>query len=139
LTALVFGMLKVLIVDDHYDSANVLARLLRSHGFEPQVASDPQLVLDIVRQFHPDAVLLDVMMPGMSGLDLLLQVKSNPQTAYVPVVMFSAVSKPEVMNQAMRHGASDYWIKASLDFSQIVARLNSILPGHEEHEEAVAN
>ena len=121
-------MSKVLIVDDHRDSSAVLARLLRAEGHEPQIATDPVEAMDHIRNEPPDAMLLDVMMPGISGLDVLRQIKQNPDTAQVPVVMFRAISRPEVIDQAFNQGASDYWVKASLDFGQMMARLSRILP-----------
>lgn len=124
-------MCKVLIVDDHQDSSSVLARLLQAEGYEPMIASAGREAIAALRQANgtpPDAMLLDIMMPDMSGLEVLREVKQNPDTARVPVVMFSAVSKPEVIDQAFHQGASDYWVKASLDFGQMMARLNRLLP-----------
>lgn len=121
-------MSKVLIVDDHRDSSAVLARLLRAEGHEPSIATGPAEAMDALRHDRPDAMLLDVMMPGTSGLEMLRQIKQDPEMAGVPVVMFSAVSRPEVIDQAFNHGASDYWVKASLDFGQLMSRLSRILP-----------
>mgnify|MGYP001774421034 CR=1 FL=1 len=64
-------MANILIVDDQPDTLYVLERLLRKQGHVLQTAQDGQTALDLMRTFHPDLIVLDVMMPGMTGFELL--------------------------------------------------------------------
>jgi CheY-like chemotaxis protein len=79
-------------------------------------------------QGMPDLMLLDVMMPGMDGLEVLRHVRSDEKTAGLPIVLFSAVSDPQFREHAIAKGANDFWVKASLDYDQIQKRINAIVP-----------
>jgi putative two-component system response regulator len=64
-------------------------------------------------------VILDLMMPGMDGLEVLRQMRADLQTTDVPVVILTAVSDPQLIEHAKEKGASDYWIKAQVDYTQL--------------------
>jgi two-component system cell cycle response regulator len=72
-------------------------------------------------------VILYLMMPGIDGLEVLQRMRHNPQTAQVPVVMFSALDDPHFLHKAMFFGANDYWVKASVDFHTLGQRLEKYL------------
>lgn len=84
--------------------------------------------LAYVQRALPDAVLLDYMMPGMDGLEVLRTLRNDPRTQKLPVIMFSANSDPKLVESAMREGANDYWIKASLAINDMESRLSKLLP-----------
>jgi CheY-like chemotaxis protein len=68
------------------------------------------------------------MMPGMDGLQVLRALRQDPKTAKLPVIMFSANSDPKIVASALREGASDYWVKASLAINDMESRLSKVLP-----------
>ena len=74
-----------------------------------------------------DLVILDVMMPEMDGLEVLRRLRLKPTTANLPVVMFSAVNDPEFRRRAFDSGASEFWLKASLDFRYLKDHLQRLL------------
>jgi DNA-binding response OmpR family regulator len=102
---------RVLVVDDNPDTCELLARLLRRAGHEADCQTTSRGALEALAAAVPDLVILDVMMPGMSGLDLLKAVRKDPRTAAVVVVMFTALSDAKTRAEATRRGANGYVVK----------------------------
>jgi CheY-like chemotaxis protein len=119
---------RILIVDDEPQACAMMARLVKHFGHESVCRTGGQEALDYVRATPVDLLILDVMMPGMDGLQVLRHLRDDPQTAALPVVMFSAVADRAFIDDAIRRGANDYWIKASFDFKQLKERLDQLLP-----------
>ena len=103
---------RLLIVDDVADNRTVLARRFARRGFEIEEAEDGRKALELIGD-HPryDAVLLDVVMPGMSGLEVLRQLRARFTRAELPVVMVTARAETDDMVQALSLGANDYLTK----------------------------
>ena len=116
-------MATVLIVDDQRESGHLLTRILRCLGHYGVHVPSGEDALDYVKESVPDAVLLDYMMPGMDGLEVLKKLRNDPRTKNVPVIMFSANNDPKLVETAMREGANDYWVKASLAINDMETRL----------------
>jgi CheY-like chemotaxis protein len=112
-------MAKILIVDDNPDLCTPLAKLLNHLGHKGICVNSGEDALNYLESCSPDLVILDVMMPGMDGMEVLRRVRENPQTARLPVIMFSAVHDPAFQAHARAKGATDYWVKAAVDFSTI--------------------
>ena len=119
---------RILIVDDEPQACAMMARLVKHFGHESVCRNGGQEALDYVRATPVDLMILDVMMPGMDGMQVLRHVRSDPQLSSMPVVMFSAVADRNFIDDALRRGATDYWIKASFDFKQLKERLEELLP-----------
>ena len=118
----------ILIVDDNLDAARPLAKLLKHGGHQSVVLNSGEAALNHLRDDGvPDLMLLDVMMPGMDGLEVLRHVRTNPRTAGLPVVLFSAVSDPQFREHALAKGANDYWVKASIDYDTLQKRVNALV------------
>ena len=83
-------MAKVLVVDDRYDNVRLLAYELMDHGFDVVTAFSGAQALDAARTARPDVVLLDIMMPGMDGVEVCRHLKSDPDLRSIPVIMVSA-------------------------------------------------
>jgi two-component system nitrogen regulation response regulator GlnG len=100
---------RILIVDDEEDIRNILSRLVRQEGFEPVEAADGEQALALVKSDAADAILLDVRMPGLSGMEVLSRVrKLSPD---VPVVMITSHGAVKDAVAALRAGAHDYLVK----------------------------
>ena len=84
---------KILIVDDESDIATYLATVLRANGFSPTVALDAQSALTMVHETHPDLISLDIMMPKESGITMYIQLKKDPETGDIPVIIVSGVTQ----------------------------------------------
>ena len=120
-------MATVLIVDDNVDICRVLARLVRASGHAADIALGGQEAIDYLACHTPGMVILDIMMPRIDGLDVLRTVRANPRLAGVPVIMFTAAGEGELREHAMRQGATGYWVKGSLDLSQLDEHLSNYL------------
>jgi CheY-like chemotaxis protein len=101
----------VLIVEDEADAAELFAEMMRVSGF--RVLKTPSSAPAIAMMFKekPDVVILDIMMPEISGLDILRQMRRDPDLARIPVVVVSAKSMPADIKNGMEAGASTYLTK----------------------------
>ena len=115
---------RVLIVDDNADQGRPLALILRHSGYEAQFVTSGQDALNKVREEPVGLMIVDMMMPGMSGLEVLRHVRNNPQTHDIPVVIYSACSEEREMARARREGANDYWVKVSMRLDEICRRID---------------
>jgi CheY-like chemotaxis protein len=86
-------MRTILIVDDEYGISEILGDLLSSHGFNVMMAMNGKLALAAMAQTRPDVILLDVMMPVMTGPEMLQALKASDEYRDIPVVMMSAVGR----------------------------------------------
>jgi DNA-binding response OmpR family regulator len=102
---------KVLIVDDEIDSLKLIGLLLESKGYQIVAAQNGERAIEKALQEPPDLVILDVMMPGMSGYEVCRRLRTNPQTATIPILMFTA--KTQVMDKVIgfEAGADEYLTK----------------------------
>jgi DNA-binding response OmpR family regulator len=94
-------------VDDEPDVVALLEHTLRSEGFDVVKAYDGIAALDLVGTEKPDLILLDIMMPMMSGYEVCEQIKSNPQTKAIPVVCLSSAHTPDARTQSLKAGAAE--------------------------------
>jgi CheY-like chemotaxis protein len=115
----------VLVVDDFEDTARAVARLLKIGGLAAAIATDGQSAIDFVRSNPVSTVLLDYMMPGMSGLDVLATIKSDPAIAATPVIIYSASEEHDAIAEAKRLGAVTWLTKGKLDWPQIFDTIKS--------------
>ena len=114
---------RILIVEDDADSANILEAYLLRDGYEVALAEDGQRGLDLYKSWQPDLILLDVMLPRLSGTEVLSAVRRSSDT---PVIMVTAMGdEPEKLG-ALRYGADDYVVKPYSP-REVVARVKTIL------------
>ena len=121
----------ILIVDDQIEACRPLQLLFRHLGHRGVCVTSGEDALAYLRTKLPDLMILDVMMPGMDGIEVLRRVRSDPSTSAVPIVMFSAVSDPGFMAHAREKGANDYWVKANMGFDQVRDKVTALLPAAE--------
>lgn len=117
---------RILIVDDESASRIALEALLRREKFEVHSATDGPAALAECSSFRPDLVLLDVLMPGMSGLEVCRQIKATPETRLTPVVLITGLSATEDRIQGINAGADDFLSKP-IDFNELLARTRSLI------------
>ncbi|MGW0425225.1 SpoIIE family protein phosphatase [Streptomyces sp. NPDC003015] len=102
---------RVLIADDNADMREYLTRILRGAGYHVQAVPDGQEALRAVRADAPDLVVSDVMMPRLDGLSLVRELRADPRTAAVPVLLLSARAGQEASIEGLQAGADDYLVK----------------------------
>ncbi len=87
---------KILVVDDHEPAIRIIELFLSQTNIQTVGVSDPTEVLSLAQSLHPKAVLLDVMMPGMDGWEILQNLKSDPETHQIPVIVCSVWEQPDL-------------------------------------------
>jgi diguanylate cyclase (GGDEF)-like protein len=116
----------LLVVDDNSNNRDMLSRRLIRHGYAVEVAENGPEALAKINQAHYDLVVLDQMMPGMSGLDLLRLLRATYSQSELPVIMVTAVDNTQSVVDALGHGANDYVVKP-VDMPVVAARIQSQL------------
>ena len=116
----------LLVVDDNEANRDVLSRRLRQHGYTAAMAADGMEALRLLPQSNFDLVLLDVEMPGLSGFDVLKQLRETYSRTKLPVIMVTARTAGEDVVEALKIGANDYLTKP-IDFQVALARIETQL------------
>ena len=114
----------VLIIEDEEDAAELFAEMMRVNGFHVVKTSSSAPAIAMMADQKPDIVLLDIMMPEISGLDILREMRRDPALMNIPVVVVSAKSLPTDIRHGMEAGASMYLTKpvGFLDLKEAVER-----------------
>jgi DNA-binding response OmpR family regulator len=129
-------MSKILIVDDEQINLDFFEVMLTKLGFEVARASDGEEALDAVREHHPDLIVLDNIMPKLSGWEVTRILKQDEQYADyagVPIIMFSAMDDVKDKIEGFELGVEDY-ITKPFNFSEVLARIKAVLRHHELSE-----
>jgi DNA-binding response OmpR family regulator len=120
-------MKKILIIEDDQIVANIYRNKFATEGFEVEVALDGVLGLDLVHKFRPDAVILDLMLPKMSGVDLMKQLRSEADFEKLPFIVFSNTYLGTMVQEAWKAGATKCLSKSNCTPKQIIDVIRSEL------------
>ncbi len=110
----------VLLVEDDTTVAEVYRQRLELEGFDAQTVHDGETAIGVIRAAKPDLVLLDAMMPKISGFDVLDAVRKDPYTADTRVIMLTALSQPKDKERAENLGIDEYLVKSQVVISDVV-------------------
>jgi two-component system, OmpR family, alkaline phosphatase synthesis response regulator PhoP len=124
---------KILIVDDEKDIVKMLDYNLKKEGFRTVSASNGEDALDLAFKEHPDIILLDLMLPGMDGLEVCKALKKEGKTASVPIIMLTAKTQEADKIVGLELGADDYVTKP---FSprELIARIKAVIRRSKEKD-----
>ncbi len=122
-------MKKILIIEDDSIVSSVYRRLLEKRGFEVAIAADGQAGVTKMTEFAPDAVLLDLMLPKLSGVEVLKKIRSEDRFKSVPVLVFTNAYVPNMVDLARDAGANFVFCKSTLTSRQLLEALAGCLPG----------
>ena len=117
---------KILIVDDEEPNRKLLASLVKALGYETETAMNGVEAIRKMKSFMPDLVLLDIMMPDMDGYEVCDHLKSDPETANIPVVIVTALSDRDSKLKGLHVGANDFLTKP-IDRSELTIRVRNLL------------
>jgi len=117
---------KVLVVDDEADVTTLLAYHLKARGLSVEVTNDPNASIGIARTFLPDLVILDVMMPDLSGIQICRMLRADPALKQVPVIFLTAKAEEADRVQGLEVGADDYICKP-FSPKELVLRVQALL------------
>lgn len=118
---------KVLVIEDDYFLRSLITKKLREEQFEVFEAIDGEKGLETLKTEKPDIILLDLVLPGMDGFDVLQQIKKGESTKDIPVIVLSNLGAEEDVARGKELGARDYMIKANFTPSEIVAKIKHVL------------
>lgn len=120
------GPAKVLLADDNLQNCELLDAYLAGEDYEISMAHDGQETLDAVEKSDPDLILLDIMMPKMSGYEVCQKLKANEKTSKIPVLMVTALRDSGDIEKAVDAGADDFLTKP-VHRIELVTRVRSLL------------
>jgi len=115
----------ILIVDDEKDIVDLVAYNVEKEGYKVFKAYDGEGALRAARSEKPDLIVLDLMLPGIQGLEVCKRIRRNPETAGIPIIMLTAEAEVEQKIRGLRAGADDYLVKP-FDLSELVARVGAV-------------
>ena len=121
----------VLAVDDERDILRVIEHGLTIHGFAVITAGTGREALEHIAFDQPDAVVLDIMMPVMDGFQVLQQIRSNPKTSALPVILLTAKTEEASIAKGWREGADLYLVKP-FEIHELTACLEAVFEGNYE-------
>jgi two-component system response regulator CpxR len=119
---------KVLLVEDDLMIVKMYEKKLKLEGFEILSVFNGEEGLAALKNYHPDIILLDIMMPRLNGLDTLKILKANPVLKSIPVIILTNLGdRPEDMEKCKELGAADYLVKANLSLNDLSGKIKNIL------------
>jgi CheY-like chemotaxis protein len=120
----------ILIGEDEPDNQVILQTVVESLvGARAEVAGDGIAVLDSVSRKRPDMILLDLMMPGLDGLQVTRKLKANPETASIPIVAVSAMARPDDREAALAAGCDEF-VRKPFELDDLEALIRAYLDSH---------
>lgn len=114
---------KILLVEDDEALAAVYHSRLELEGFEVKEVNNGEQALSAAMEFRPDLILLDAMMPKISGFDVLDILRNTPEVGNVKVIMLTALSQPKNKERAEELGVDDYLVKSQVVIGDVVERV----------------
>src|SRR5438105_12728691 len=120
-------MKKILIVEDDQIVANIYRNKFSVEGFQVEIALDGESGMEMVRSFQPDAVILDLMLPRLTGVDLMKKIRSEPNCEHLPVVVFSNTYLTNMVQEAWKAGATKCLSKANCTPKQVMMVVKNAL------------
>ncbi len=118
---------KILIVEDDKFLRELIVKKLSKEGYDVSEAVDGEEGVKKVKEEKPELVLLDLILPGIDGFEVLSRIKEDPASSVIPVIILSNLGQKEDVERGMELGAIDYLVKAHFTPGEIVEKVRSIL------------
>ncbi len=118
---------KILLVEDDKFLREMLAQKFSAQGLEIQTAIDGKNALDTLKNFIPDLMILDLLLPDIDGFGVLENMKKDSNLASIPVVVLSNLDKAEDMQRAHSLGAKDFMVKSNFSLNEIISKAKEVL------------
>jgi len=117
---------KILIVEDEQALQKTLGEILTQEGYEVIAASDGEMGLTLAQDSNPDLILLDLILPKVSGFEVLKQLKGNNLTKDIPVIVLTNLEGVEEVDKAVSLGATTYLVKSQYSLEELVSKIKEI-------------
>lgn len=118
---------KILIIEDDKFLRQLVARKLSKQDFEIAEAVDGESGLEKVKSEDPDLILLDLILPGMDGFEVLSKIEEDPELSVIPVIILSNLGQKDEIEKGLQMGAKDYLVKAHFTLGEIVEKIKDTL------------
>lgn len=118
---------KILLVEDDQGLATVYKQRLEAEGFEVRHCANGEDALSNAVDFKPELILLDVMMPKISGFDVLDILRNTPETVNIKIIMLTALSQPKDQEKAKQLGVDEYLVKSEVVIADVVERIKALI------------
>jgi CheY-like chemotaxis protein len=118
---------KILLIEDDKFLRELMNKKLITLGYDVVTAADGESGLVMIKETKPDVVLLDLILPGINGFEVLEKAKQDPDIAAIPIVILSNLGQGEDIEKGLALGAKDFLVKAHFTPQEIVNKLKSIL------------
>lgn len=118
---------KVFIVEDDDFLRSLTVKRLEKDGYELSVSASGEEAMDGILKAKPDIVLLDLLLPGLSGFEVLKKIRENEATKSLPVIVFSNLGQREDIEKAKALGVNDFLIKANFTLDDVVGKISSLI------------
>ncbi len=119
---------KIAIIDDNEAIVEMLRRKLEKEDFEVLCCSDSAVAVELCRSGKPDLIILDILMPGKSGWEIMEELKQDPVTLDAPVIISTVKNRPEDLERGRELGAADYIAKPYV-FGDLMEKIRALLEG----------
>lgn len=120
-------MPKILIVEDDKFLRELIVAKLSKENYDVVAAVDGEEGIKKVKEEKPDLILLDLILPGIDGFEVLSQIKNDPSVAHIPVIIVSNLGQREDIERGISLGANDYLIKAHFTPGEIIDKIRAVL------------
>ena len=120
-------MKKILIIEDDKFLRELISHKLSGEGFAVSEAVDGEEGVKKTKEDNPDLVLLDLILPGIDGFEVLSKIKEDPKASSIPVIILSNLGQREEIEKGLKLGAVDYLIKAHFTPGEIIEKIKSVL------------
>lgn len=112
---------KILIIEDNNFSANIYQEHFAHAGFIPKIAPDGRIALDLIDTFHPNLIILDLILPKIDGFTLLHLIKN------IPIIIISNLNQKNDIEKCLNLGAKTFITKESINYNKLITLINSLL------------
>ena len=120
-------MAKILVAEDDKLIAASLCDALKAEGYEPTAAYDGEEAVAKIKESKYDLLLLDIMMPKLDGIGVLWELKSNNETAKLPVIVLTNIGDVDTISKIVETGATDYLLKSDQSIDEVVKKVKEVL------------
>ena len=120
-------MAKLLLVEDDMALRDIYSTRFLAEGYEVVSASDGEQALTVAVREKPDLILLDIMMPKISGFDVLDILRTTPETKDCKIIIMTALSQPADVDRGKMLGADEYLVKSQVTLTDVVEKVNTVL------------
>jgi len=124
------GQIRILIVEDDEFLQKILTTKFLREGFDTRAASDGEQALEKISELIPDLVLLDLILPKMTGFDVLTEIRMDSKIRQIPVIILSNLGQEEDIKRARELGALDFLVKADTSVNDVVKKVKELYAKH---------